>query len=167
MESVKKIADIPLGFDELHRMLGKDNAVTNLYLYDQLGKLSYKEFMNKPCCIILIYPKDSLTKVGHFFAVIDHGSYIEHFDPYGFDLKKLFHITKQEPHLLRLYRESGKKYICNKIPFQQKREDIETCGRWCVVRIKFKNKSLKQFYKFFKETINNPDMKVSLMTYLL
>lgn len=166
--SFKKVADTPLEFSELKRMLGQDLTHCNFFHYDDLNNMAYEEFSNKPSCIVIIFQKNDIhDPVGHFFTILFKDHEIEYFDPYGFNIKKLYHITQQPNSLSRLLTQSNKKIIQNTTKYQQLRDDIETCGRWCVSRIKMYKYSNKQFHKFMKQPINTLDQKVTILTYFL
>lgn len=167
--SFKKVADTPLGFTELKRMLGPDMNQCNFFNYDDLEHMNLSQFMSKPTCIIIIFEKYEKTKnkVGHFFTLLFKPSEIEYFDPYGFNLKQLYKITQQPPTLSILLKESGKKVMINNIKYQQLKDDIETCGRWCISRVKMYRYNHKEFYKFMLQPINNFDQKITILTYFL
>lgn len=163
--SIDKVQDTPLAFSDLKRMLGKDANTTNFLMYDQLDKISPQELFGKPASIILIHKRNDNSNIGHFFAILNHGSELEHFDPYGLDLKNLYRLTGQPPILNKFYHNRKVKY--NKYKLQQFANDIDTCGRWCVARIKLRNKSLATFNNFMKQPIHSGDEKVALLTYFL
>lgn len=164
--SVTKVEHEPLAFSDLRRMLGKDAKDTNLILYEQLQTMTLVDFLKHPAIIILIHQQGQ--KVGHFFVILIKNYTIEHFDPYGYDLNNLFRITQQSPILLKkMYNESKKKIIVNSIKFQTLNKNMDTCGRWCVGRIKLKERDLKQFQKFMNQTIQSNDAKITWITYFL
>ena len=90
----------------------------------------------------------------------------EFFDPYGYDVKSLLKFTPKFMHKLlgNDYNEdfqdlcnSIKKtdtYSYNKIKYQQQLEDVNTCGRWCMLRVSL----------FLVNNINNKQFKELLYT---
>lgn len=165
--SFKKVADTPLAFNELQRMLGEDMNHCNFFKYDNLQHMNLNQLTSKPTCIIIIFEKNSQDPVGHFFTLLFKPNVIEYFDPYGFSIKQLYKITQQPPYLSNLLAQSGKKIIVNNIKYQQLKDSIETCGRWCVARIKMYKYTNQQFHKFMLQPINNFDQKITILTYFL
>lgn len=157
----------PLDFDDLRRMLGDSNKDTKIVTYDSLkGEESLQSlFGDKTSVIILmqIEAKNAPT-VGHFICLLDKIEHVEHFDPYGFSVDQELAITHEEDWLGKLLRSSNDKIVMSKRRFQQLREGVNTCGRWCVVRIRNYNKSLPEFSSFIDQIHYEPDVAVTLMT---
>jgi hypothetical protein len=85
---------------------------------------------------------------------------IEYFDSYGdkpeaqrkwISQEKLEELGEEEPYLFNLLKESGKKVYYNTYPYQTDRNDINTCGRWCVARLIMKDYSNLQFYNAVRQ----------------
>lgn len=165
MASIEKVQDTPLAFKDLFRMLGPLASQTNFWLYEQLEKLTISEFLSKPFIILLIHqPREH---VGHFFVILNKETSLEHFDPYAFTIDELLRLTNASPILKKLYKESRKKIIVNSIKFQKLNNDTDTCGRWCVSRIKLNHKNLNAFKNFFQQRLQTNDEKVTWLTYFL
>jgi len=123
---------------------------------------------NKDFKIILIEQEHN---VGHWVCVMKYNDTIEYFNSYGnkVDNDKKF-IGKLKNKLLRqdedvlseMMEKSKYKCIYSKKRFQKLNDNINTCGRWCILRIicmKDMDMNLKQFKKFIednKETTRLP-----------
>lgn len=103
-------------------------------------------------------------KVGHFIALLKQDGYIEHFDPYGLNIEQELSITHEQGVLKSLLEQAGK-VVTNQTQLQQWKDDIQTCGRWCVARVRMRDLNLREFIQFFKQSILTGDQKVTLMTY--
>jgi hypothetical protein len=109
---------------------------------------------------ILLYL--SKLNFGHWVCVINHPDRIEFFDPYGgsnipdSQLDKINKLVKYEtnqdyPYLSKLLYESEKAIEYNNYQFQEKKNDINTCGRHCIVRVLLKNMLLDDYYKYMNK----------------
>lgn len=56
----------------------------------------------------------------------------------------------RKPYLTYLLSNTDKKVEWNEFQLQDFNPDISTCGRWCVVRLRMKHLTPKQFYDLFK-----------------
>src|SRR3954469_25216196 len=119
----------PLDINEIKQMIGNK---ANILTYEDLQQSNniHTFFINK-CCIILLKLKGREKETGHFISLINHGNYIEHFDPYGLSVDEETLITHNN-HLEKLIVKYN--YIESKFRYQKFLNDINTCGRWCVVR---------------------------------
>lgn len=155
----------PLSFENISSMLPKDS--TNLLMYQQLSYISSEQLLAKPTIILMQIERRNAPKVGHFIAILDYPEYVEHFDSYGLNIEEEVRITNETGILLSLLKQAKKKIVSNHYRFQQFREDVETCGRWCVVRILLKQLALPQFKSFILAPVTSNDNKVVLLTYFL
>lgn len=82
--------------------------------------------------------------VGHWVCFLKYKNIIESFNSYGKDIDKqkdTFGAIKnkllgqQTDYLTNLVKKSKYKYVINKTPFQAHEDGINTCGRWCILRI--------------------------------
>lgn len=159
--------DEPLAFDQLKIMLGPDKKYCNFYMYDTLRTVTPAQFYSKPTSIILLRNRKTGDPTGHFFAMIQHRNEIEHFDSYGFSVDKELEITGEPDYIKQLINETGKRFIESKHKFQSLNNDSETCGRWCVARVKMRDMLISEFIDFFESPIVSKDQKVTLLTYFL
>lgn len=158
------------GFQDLKNRLGLENSKhCRFLLYDDLQKFkTIENLMELGAVIILlqIETKDA-PKVGHFVILLDHGNHYEHFDSYGLNMDEELSFTK-ERHLTQIFKNSNKKILDNNRRLQMFREDINTCGRWCIARFLLKHLELDDFIAIFDHLKpQTPDEMVTVMTMLL
>jgi len=114
---------------------------------------------------------------GHWVAVFKvNENTIEFFDPYGISMDSEiefspYQIRRHEgtkvAHLSHLIEQSEYDLIENKVPLQKNKKDVNTCGRFSALRIRFRNIPLKEFYNMLRNTkCYDPDFMVSAMTLL-
>ncbi len=91
----------------------------------------------------------------HWLCMFKRRGHIEYFDSYGgrpdsqrkwLSPEELERLDESEPSLTTLLRRSGYRVYANTYPYQSKREDVSTCGRWVVARLICKDMSNEQFY---------------------
>lgn len=123
--------------------------------------------------MIILY----LTKehYGHWCAVFraDKNT-LEFFDPYGsFPDSEIDMIRAtrpdaplQLPWLTRLMARSHYNILYNKQKLQQFKKDVNTCGRWCGMRVVMRDTPLQEFIDMFisKSNKKSPDWLVTCMT---
>jgi hypothetical protein len=109
--------------------------------------------------IILIEQDNNL---GHWVCVMKYGDTIEYFNPYGLrvdnDKKwvgrvKNVMLGQSQDVLSEMMEASPYKCIYSKKRFQKLKADINTCGRWVILRIicmKDLSMNIKEFQKFIK-----------------
>jgi len=115
-------------------------------------------------CFILI---ESKLNEGHWVCLNRLRNNFSYFDSYGVlpdgELKFINLITLKKLHenvkyLTLLFKKLPKEYkwSYNKFAFQKHGNNINTCGRWCVVSSMFNNLQMtnKQMIDFFKEKKN-------------
>jgi hypothetical protein len=114
-------------------------------------------------CFILT---ESKYNVGHWTALIRDGSNFEYFDSYGDSPKSILdfipkYMNKQLGNswsadlgkIIGSIKKSDK-FLYNKYPLQQELQDVNTCGRWVIIRVStFLKESMKnkQFLSFIKK----------------
>lgn len=114
-------------------------------------------------------------KVGHWTVLIKHSNtLLEIFDSLGLGLDKELEFSEYNkerhggraiPHLSILIENSKYKIESNSVQLQKDSKDINTCGKWCAIRVKFREKRLKDFVEMFKSSkIMDGDMWVSALT---
>ena len=143
----------------------------NYIMYDDLARMSLKDvFEGSPCAIILldIHNGRETAPVGHWIALLEYNDYVEHFDSYGLTIDEERAYTHDGPYLTKVLK--GVRVRESKYRFQEMREDVNTCGRWCVVRCNeyFRSngrKNLSDFYRFIEKWGINGDALVTLLTF--
>ena len=98
-------------------------------------------------CIIIdfrIVLVEQEKNVGHWVCFLKYKNIIESFNSYGKDIDKQKDtfgkikntiLGQHTDYLTHLVKKSKYKYVINKTPFQSAEEGINTCGRWCILRI--------------------------------
>lgn len=175
---LKRYADIALSDDEVLKLV---DGKANLILYPDLHKYNnIDEILNPYGACILLY--ESKPKYGHWCCIFKvNDNLIEYFNPYGgfhegYPDQSLEYIPMEfrlksyqyYPYLSFLMYNSPYKLSYNEYQFQKHNKNIKTCGRWCGLRICFKNLSLDHFYKLIKfikkELQIDSDHLVTLLT---
>lgn len=165
---INKYEDIALSnFEILELVDGKANFV----LYPELINYSSIDEILEPygACFLLFEAK---PRYGHWCCLfkLDDNT-IEFFNPYGgypddsLNLIPLhFRMVSNQyyPYLSWLMINSKYDLTYNEHKFQKRAKNTKTCGRWCATRILFRNISLKDFTKLFKN--KNGDKIVTLLT---
>jgi Ulp1 family protease len=122
-------------------------------------------------CFILT---ESKYNVGHWTALIRDGSNFEYFDSYGDSPKSILdfipnYMNKQLGNnwnedlgkIIKSIKPSDK-FMYNKFPLQQEMEDVNTCGRWVIIRVStflkesMKNKAFVSFIKKQQRKVKRP-----------
>ena len=158
----------PLSINFLKKLAGPDVENIGFFYYDDLYRIRNLDslFDGKQSVILLMEIKGpQVNPVGHFITILNYPNYIEHFDSYGLSLQSELIITKEPGYLANILNKSGKKVIQNTFQFQALKDDVETCGRWCVARARMYKFDLNKFKSFFQQKITSYDDKVTLLTY--
>lgn len=115
--------------------------------------------------IILLEIDDDASKSGHWICILNKKD-IEYFDPYGIGIAEELAITHENNLMDRLIKNTKRKVNFNKIKFQEFKHDVNTCGRWCIVRLRHWPLSLKMFREFiFGNPLRMPpDVYVTYLT---
>jgi len=150
--------DYCLSDDDLRRLFkGKVNIIS----YPEVCCYSSIAQLLDPfgCCIILYEANDNY---GHWCCVIkrdspEYGEVVEFFDPYGEypddqldHISPLYRINNDEdhPYLLELLCHSDDPAVWNPVKFQSMTRGVNTCGRWCALRIALRMLTINEFKKF-------------------
>jgi hypothetical protein len=179
MELENQIADIKayaLSNEDINTILEPD---TKIFSYPEFAKMSSidEAFDKLGRCVFLFLTKSETS--GHWVCMFKKGNDIEYFSSYGdkpeeerkwLNEEQLDELGQDEPYLMNLLKQSGYKVYYNTHSYQSDREDINTCGRWCVARLITKDISNKEFYNLVREQmkergLKNADDWVALFTY--
>ena len=162
------IADIeakPLSIKQVESMLVGDNAI--VIHYDDLANVSsLSELMNLAKCVVILLEIEGpeAQRVGHFILMLNHGDHYEHFDSYGLDVDEELALTHEKRYLTTLIGSSNKAVENAHAKLQEVREDVQTCGRWVVLRCKLSSMRLQQFNDFISSQHQPPDIFVTALT---
>jgi len=165
---ILKLEKVPLSNHDIHKLTG---GKCNVMSYTEL--LNYKtldQALGKNGCLVLLYETDE--HFGHWVAVIKiNENLVEHFDPLSSKPDREWdHISaeyKKKPYLSHLMKESPYQLSYNQYKLQQNKKDINTCGRFCALRVILQHYSLEQFKKILTNPIYDPDFMVTLITEII
>lgn len=162
MEEIDYLKTIPLSTLDVLNLL--DNKV-NVVIYKDLKKFKSIDQLLEPynCCIILY---ESKPKFGHWCSIIKYGNNIEYFNPYGGDIDNSLdnidnnfkkNSNQDYPYLSKLFVDSNYNLHFNEFKFQKRNNNVNTCGRHCVVRCYFKNYDIYEYKDILDELKGNMD----------
>jgi hypothetical protein len=135
-------------------------------VFDRLGR-----------CVFLFLTENETT--GHWLCMFKRGKdTIEYFDSYGekpdaqrkwLSEEQLEDLGEGEPCLTYLLKASGYKVYYNTVQYQKDKQDVNSCGRWCVARLICKDFSNLQFHNLIKQQmkergLQSPDDWVAVFT---
>ena len=161
-----------LGTDQIR---GITQGKCNILSYEHLEDYTHIDEVlgENNACIILYQTK---ARFGHWVALIkNEQDVLTFFDSYGlqvdeeleFSMYNLkIHGNRATPHLSYLINESGYKLIQNQFKLQSNISDVNTCGRWAGLFVRFRNMGLKKFQSLFIGQSQDPDYYVSALTLL-
>jgi len=170
----------PTSKKDLEYMLdGKVKIIT----YKQLDDYKTIEDLLDPYqSVIILYPNHSDPEIGHWVTIFkmpgadnmmieyfdSYGAYIDHpIDEFNKESKYLHEPQRIEPKLIDLLIDSPykNKVEWNEFPFQSDEVATDTCGLWCVIRLKNnvlnENAFKKTFYDMPEAMGILPDLLVS------
>jgi hypothetical protein len=170
LDNIDQKENESLAFSDIKRMLGKSLENTNVILYDSLKNVRNvaELFGTKNCLIILLQIQTpNAPAVGHWIALLRYPNEIEHFDPYGFKIDQELSITHEQPWLSQILKTSNVSVRESTHKFQKLRAHVNTCGRWCVVRVRQKGLKNRDFTRFITNMRSDPDGVVTMLTWYL
>jgi hypothetical protein len=156
---MKNLVSQPLSGDSIKKKVGYD---INVLKYSELNNYnSVDEILKNGVCVLLY---ETEPNHGHWVVLLktvdESGNQIlEIFDPYGMDLEsekrfinKQFLKSNNMDHniLAKMLYNSPYPSSYNQYHFQTFKDNVSTCGRWVIARIKNKNLSLEDFHEKFK-----------------
>jgi len=108
-------------------------------------------------CILLYHTSENF---GHWCALYRVGKTVYFFDSYGVivddqlkflpkDLRE--DLNSQHRYLTELLYKSDYMVEYNQYQFQKKSPLINSCGRWCVNRLRYPDISVDEYHKLFKD----------------
>ena len=172
---IERSERVDLSGKDIMRMV---NGETRILAYEKLKTYNSLEQILNPYgnCIILYQTKENF---GHWVVLIDRGGrMLEFYDSYGLKPDEELKIDNQyhlrihggviTPHLTALIKSGGWSVKYNNKQLQEQLSDVNTCGRYCVMRLLYKDMSLQKFNDLLTNNkCYNPDFWVSAMTYLI
>ena len=173
---IKNAENISLNFDDLKKLCDPYDVKVMLY-QDLIDIDDINVLFSDSDNLIVLYR--TTNNYGHFVALMKYDTHIEYFDSYGkepdFELslskETLRHMNGQViPHIKGLLKEAREKYkyktIFNNVQLQKFHADVNTCGRYCALRIKLRHINLHRFQSLLINQKHDPDMIVTYLTYL-
>jgi hypothetical protein len=166
-----------LSDEDIHRL----NPRTKLILYQDVKRFRNIEQLLSPFdSVIILYEWERTrdTSIGHYITVNRVGSsdpahgphgLIEHFDSYAIKPdKELDQLKNASPsfrkmtgqdqkYLLNLYAKSRSPISYNQYKLQSPDDSVATCGRYAVLRSKYRHMPLEEFAKIFTGKRETPD----------
>jgi len=151
----------PLTDGDIERHTG----IKEVIKYSELSTYkSIEDLLPEDKSAVIILIEDKLNS-GHWVAVMRYGKTIEYFNSYGAkwdtDWKFVNRMvrmilgenTNEMTRLMDKASADGWTTIWNKHRFQHLDSKIQTCGRWCVLRIEMMKMgyNLQEFYDFIKK----------------
>jgi hypothetical protein len=169
-EQIKRWEGKSFSGEDIHRLC--EGKVRVLRYRDLKAARTLSEAMGKHKALILLY--ETSEGYGHWVAVFEAGpDTIEVFDSYGlmFDDELDFvdpEFRKQSgqlPFLTRLLMRSGyPNIIFNQERLQRLKSDVNTCGRWCGLRVCLRHLPLREFIALFRKQRMPADWYVTALT---
>ena len=171
---IKKSEDIDLSGNDIMRIT---EGKTNMLSYDKLEEYNnIDEVLGPHGCVVILYQTKENT--GHWVCLFKRdNNVLEFFDPYGLVLDQELPLSTYNlqrhngvltPHLTALIKQSSYKVSNNIHKLQEFKHDVNTCGRWVSLRVKWRSKSLSEFIKLLTTNENyNGDFWVSALTILV
>lgn len=170
MEELKKKMSYSLTSIDLLKNI---NYKAHIYRYSDLTKFNtIKKAFYPHHIIFLLY--ETKKNYGHWCCLLDKKNSIEHFDSYGIfpddELKQTPLSFRMEnkmelPHLTALLYKSKRVIEYNNYKLQEYNKKIATCGRWCLIRAKYKDVDIDNFANIFLNRKFSPDEIITLLTY--
>ena len=136
----------PVSLDDLQDLLPDFKTI----IYDDLENKPIKQIIGGKSGAILYYDMHSKNggkfEIGHFSLILRRGDSLEYFSSYGFTPFQEIDKSRSDPEIFKELFPSS--MIVNKTRFQRIK-NTDTCGRWVLLRAKFKKLSLKEFTRLF------------------
>jgi hypothetical protein len=172
-KDIVRAEDVYLSDEDILRIT---NHKCKVLLYSDLEQYDDIDSMLAPhgAAVVLYQLEQS---VGHWVTIIKHGSkHIEVFDPYALKIDQELQFSQYNlrrhngmkvPHLSHLLDSSPYIVTYNDVQLQQFKHHVNTCGRWCALRVRFRSDSLDRFIGLFtKNEHYGGDFWVSALTIL-
>tara|TARA_R110000787_G_scaffold1972_2_gene8203 strand:- start:908 stop:1456 length:549 start_codon:yes stop_codon:yes gene_type:complete len=175
---IKKSENIDLSENDILRIT--DNK-THILTYDQLKNFdNIDDVLGYHKSVVILY--QTTRTEGHWVSLLAYDNNLEFFDPYGYGIDEELKIIEkihlkekssggippESPYLLYLINKSNYIIKVNTKQLQQKSSDINTCGRWVSLRIRFRDVTLRRFIELMtKNKYYNGDFFVSALTLLV
>lgn len=161
-KKIKKLKSKSLtNFEIIDALEGK----TRIVMYSDLKHVKNIEDILNPYgnCIIL-YQNDPSS--GHWVVLNSRKNCYEFFDSYGGDVDSQLTYANfvKTPYLSRLLEKTKAPVIHNPFELQEKSDGVNSCGRWCLLRVILKDMPLMKFVGLFVGKDKTPDYYATALT---
>lgn len=178
LDYYREIMYSPTSREDLEYML--DNQVHIVSYQELLTFNTLDDLLEDYGAAIILYPNAG-TNVGHWCCIffMPGTDIIQFFDPYGvypddqlddfnYDSDTIHKRTQFPPKILELLLDTPYRVRYNEFPLQNLSLAANTCGLWCVFRLKNRSLTEEQFKKLFYDVPVNknisPDLALSRLT---
>ena len=176
IRTIENAEKVELTGEDICQILEKmcDPNSPNIMTYSDLFNYdSIDDVLGSKGYVMLLYQIQNKYS-GHWTCLFKQKDYLVFFDSYGLapdeeqkfisDFHTLDNKGKSVPHLTLLLSNSNYKVIHNTHKYQSDRKDVNTCGRHCCVRLKFRDLTPEQYHKLM--SVKDIDFYVSALTLL-
>lgn len=164
-KQLRKISAYALSNDDIQKILEPD---TNIFTYPKFAHMKNidEAFDELGRCIFLFLTQSETS--GHWLCMYKKGNSIFYFDSYGekpdaqrcwLSQEQLDSLGEGRPFLTELLRASGYKVYYSPFQYQSDKENMNSCGRWCVARLLCKDLTNDQFHTLIKTEMKAHDIK--------
>ena len=136
-----------------------DNKVNVIAYSDLFNYKTIDQALGIHEALIVLYQVESHSEV-HWSLLYKKENVLHFFDPLGIEMDKelkfipnfftLDNRGERVPHLSYLVQKSGYKVISNTTKYQKVDKHVNTCGRHCCVRLKFRDLDEEEYRKLWK-----------------
>ncbi len=151
-KNINQLKNSPITDDDIYDLYPNCKIVrySDLYKYESINDL-----ISKGTCFVLY---ETAPGFGHWVVLNYYQNNIEFFDSYGGKCDtQLKYIPKEfavqshqnKPYLSKLLHESLFSISNNPFTFQKMSPNVKDCGKWCILRSKFKDMPIKDFHYLF------------------
>lgn len=148
-----------------------DRVDCNLFKLSEIKRFkTIDELLKNNRCVLLFENK---LNVGHWVCLYKHNNTLYFFDSYGNNMKGVGdfvpkHIDKALKQdfrdLVKLMYNSPYNVEYNHYSLQKDKFGVNTCGRWCIIRLKYIEMSIDDFNNAFKRKSLPPDEIIVKLT---
>lgn len=149
----------------------------NIIRYQDLENVNDIDEILEPygACIILYQLEEGY---GHWCALVKKGhNKLEFFGSYGLSIDEQLKFSKYNlrrhqgqmvPHLTHLIEHSKYNITSNTVKLQKNKADVNTCGRWVSLRVRFRDVPINRFIELFTQNTHyDADFWVTALTLLV
>ena len=152
----------PLSDDDIRKVLGPVTIITNR---DLRGHRDIDEVLDRQGRLMLLYTPEDPTS-GHWVCLWKSADGdINYFDSYGEPPDLPEDLGDQPPTLTEILKQSGRPVFYNRHQYQHPGGDVATCGRWCIARLLYRDRTPEQFHAIVRKFKGEGDDFVSALIY--